>query len=123
MYLLMAIINDPNKVVYILEGFLRIGIEGATIVDSIGMAHLVAERVPVFSRFAALGVSERYNRMIFVLIDDKEEVDGAIEVIEYVVGDLTQPETGLVWVLPVERCIGLNKVYKDKKDKKKDKNK
>lgn len=117
MYLLMAIIDDPNKVVYILEGFLQIGIKGATIVDSIGMAHLMADRVPIFSRFAASGVSERYNRMILVLIDNKEEVDGAIEVIQHVVGDLTQPETGLVWVLPVERCVGLNKVYKDDVEK------
>ncbi len=113
MYLLMAIIDDPNKVPYILEGFLQMGIKGATIVDSIGMAHMMAEKVPIFSRFAALGVSERYNRTIFVLIDNEEEVDGAIEVIEHVVGVLTQPETGLVWIIPVERCVGLNKVYKN----------
>lgn len=111
MHLLLAIIDDPSKVVYILDGFMQIGIKGATIVDSIGMAHLVADRVPIFSRFAALGVSERYNKMILALIKEEEDVDGAIEVIEHVVGDLTKPETGVVCVLPVERCYGLDKKY------------
>lgn len=108
MYLFLAIIADPGKVVYILEGFLRVGIQRATVVDSIGMAHLMADRVPIFSSFATLGVSERNNRMIFVIMKNKEQVDGAIQVIEEVIGDLNQPETGVVCVIPVERALGLD---------------
>ena len=47
MRLLMAVIDDPSKVVHILEGFFEIGITGATIIDSIGMAHLAADHIPV----------------------------------------------------------------------------
>ena len=46
----------------------------------------MADRVPVFSRFATLGVSERFNRMIFVILKTEEQVDGAIDVIQEVVG-------------------------------------
>ncbi|NLM68454.1 MAG: hypothetical protein GX177_00425 [Firmicutes bacterium] len=68
----------------------------------------MADRVPVFSRFATLGVSERFNRMIFVILKTEEQVDGAIDVIQEVVGDLNQPETGVVCVLPVARALGLD---------------
>ena len=104
----MAILADPDQVPYVLEGFLQVGIDRATIVDSIGMAHLMADRVPVFSSFATLGVSERYNRMIYVLLKSNEQVDGAINVIQQVVVDLSQPRTGVVCVIPVERALGLD---------------
>ncbi len=107
MYLLLAIVSDPDQVPYVLEGFLSVGIPRATVVDSIGMAHLMADRVPLFSRFATLGVTERNNRMIFVILKDKEQVDGAVDVIESVIGDLSEPETGVVCVIPVERALGL----------------
>lgn len=69
-----------------MEGFLEVGIDRATVVDSIGMAHLMADRVPIFSRFATLGVSERFNRMIYVILKTEEQVDGAIDVIQEVIG-------------------------------------
>jgi len=104
----LAILADPDQVPYVLEGFMQVGIDRATVVDSIGMAHLMADRIPVFSRFASLGVSERYNRMIFVILKSKEQVDGAIDVIQEVVGDLSKPRTGVVCVIPVERALGLD---------------
>jgi hypothetical protein len=91
-----------------LEGFLEVGIDRATVVDSIGMAHLMADRVPIFSRFATLGVSERFNRMIYVILKTEEQVDGAIDVIQEVIGDLSQPETGVVCVIPLARVYGLD---------------
>ncbi len=113
MRLLMAVIDDSSKIVHILDGFLQIGIRGSTIIDSIGMAHLVADHVPIFSRFAELGGSERYNKTIFAVIQSETHLEEAIRVIEQVVGDLRMPETGVVFVLPVERCIGLEKSYSD----------
>ena len=46
--------------------------------------------------------------MIFVLLKSNEQVDGAINVIQQVVGDLSQPRTGVVCVIPVERALGLD---------------
>lgn len=114
MRLLMAVIDNPSKVVHILEGFLQIGIKGSTIIDSIGMAHLAADHIPVFSQYAALGGSERYNKTIFAVINKDEHLTGAIEVIQHIVGDLSKPDTGVVFVIPVEKCIGLNKEYHKK---------
>lgn len=111
MYLMMAVIDDPDKVIFILDSFYEIGINGSTVIDSIGMAHLVADRVPLFARFADLGVKERYNRTIFSVVKDKEQLDAAVGTIEHIVGNLSEPETGVVFALPVEYCRGLDKSY------------
>ena len=63
----------------------------------------------MFSHFATLGGSERYNKTIFAVLNKDEHLEGAIEVIEHIVGDLTKPNTGVVFVIPVEKCIGLKK--------------
>ena len=41
MTLFVYICNKPDKLEEILEGFLEIGITGATIIDSLGMGHVL----------------------------------------------------------------------------------
>ena len=43
MKLLILILNKVEKLEEILEGFIDIGISGATIIDSIGMGHVLSE--------------------------------------------------------------------------------
>lgn len=107
MYLLMAIINDADKVVHVLDGLYQCGIKGATVIESTGMAHLVSEKIPIFSQYGQLGV-ERYNKTLMLVIKDEKQVDLAIEVIEEVVGDLSKPETGIICVIPVLYTVGIN---------------
>ena len=110
MHMLMAVINDSSKVVHILDEFVRIGVRGSTVIESIGMARMTTENVPLFSRFAELGGSERHNKTIFAVIEGDELVDEAINVISGIVGDLSLPDTAVVFILPVERSVGIRKV-------------
>lgn len=110
MRLLIAIINDPRNVVDILDAFLENGIQGATVLESAGMAHLMADRVPFFSRFAELGEEEGRNKTIFVVLRSPEEVTHAVKSIEGVIGDLNRSDSGVVFTLPIDFCKGLNPV-------------
>lgn len=107
MYLLMAIIADADKVVHVLDELYQSGIKGATVIDSTGMAHLVSEKIPIFSQYGHLGV-ERFNKTLLLVIKDEKQVDKAVEVIEGVVGDLSLPETGIICVIPVLYALGIN---------------
>ena len=108
MRLLVAIINDPNHVDEILDGFYEIGVKGATVVDSAGMAHIMADRVPFFARFSDLGEGDpRNNKTIYILLKSEEALNRVIEAIEKVTGDLQMPETGVVFTIPVDFCKGL----------------
>ena len=52
--LLIAVVNDADKVDEILSGFLEIGITGATIISSEGMGRLLSHDIPIFAGLQTL---------------------------------------------------------------------
>ena len=111
MHLLVAVIEDPEKMEPILDQFYENGIGGATVLDSMGMGHLIADHYSIFSRFADLTGSQQgstNSKVMFTVVPTEETLELAIEIIKGVVGDLTQPDTGLLFTLPVGRVEGLD---------------
>ena len=51
MKLLFIILNSADKLEEVLEGLLEVGVTGATVVDSVGMGHII-EDVPLFAGHA-----------------------------------------------------------------------
>ncbi len=113
MKLLMAIINDPDYVTDILDEFYQRGIRGATVMDSTGMAHIMAHQVPFFSRFAEFGEDPGRNKTIFAVVKTEEERKTVVEAIEAVIGDLEESDTGIAITLPIDYCKGLTKLKGD----------
>jgi len=107
MRLLVAIISKPGQVPDILDEFLEIGVH-ATVIDSTGMVRLLAPHVPFFSRFAEFGRDVAHNKTIFTVIPTDELVNKAVDSIERIVGNLDEPDTGLVFTLPVDFCKGIS---------------
>lgn len=107
MKLLILILNKVEKLEEVFEGFLEIGITGATVIDSIGMGHIISEEVPIFAglRFMFAG-SKPHNKTILSAIKDEKEKP-AIEVLQKILGDLNQPGTGIVFTIPIDRVEGL----------------
>ena len=52
---------------------------------------------------------ERLSRTIFSMIDDDAVVDKVVAATQRVVGDLCEPDRGLLIVLPVAQVYGLRK--------------
>ena len=107
MQLLLAVINDPDKIDEIMSGFLELGITGATIVSSEGMGRVLSHDIPIFAGLQTLiSYSRPQNRMIFSVIGD-EKVGGALALLQDVCGNLQDPATGIAFTLPVIRVVGL----------------
>lgn len=107
MKLLILFLNKVEKLEEVLEGFVEIGITGATVIDSVGMGHIMSEEVPIFAglRFMFAG-AKPHNKTIFSVIkNDKEEE--AIRLLQKIVGDLNQPGTGIVFTISLDRVEGL----------------
>jgi len=107
MRLLVAVINDPEKLDEILAGFLELGVTGATVIQSEGMGRLLSHDIPIFAGLQTLISGSRpQNRMIFSVVP-AHLVDPAVELLQEICGNLASPATGIVFVLPVERVVGL----------------
>lgn len=107
MHLLICIVNNTATVNEIVGGFVRIGVTGATVIDSHGTAEIAAQ-VPVFAGFRHLVQSNRKpNRTILSVIKDDETLELAMRVAEEVVGDLEESATGIMFAVPVSHVRGL----------------
>jgi hypothetical protein len=105
--LLIAVVNDADKVDEILSGFLEIGITGATIISSEGMGRLLSHDIPIFAGLQTLLQGSRpQNRTIFSVIT-ADKADAAFGLLQEVCGSLTNPATGIAFSIPIVRVVGL----------------
>jgi hypothetical protein len=96
------------------------GAPGVTIVPSHGLHTLQRElrsgSVELPRMIASMGPAmamildnvEARNKMILSLVED-ELVDALIAAANRVLGDLTQPNHGILFVVPIERAIGVRR--------------
>lgn len=107
MKLAILILNKEEQLESLLEGFIEIGISGATIIDSIGMGHVLSSDVPIFAglRFMFAG-SRPYNKTIISVIKD-EKIDPLKELIEKILGPLEKSGSGILLLLDVADVVGL----------------
>jgi nitrogen regulatory protein P-II 1 len=108
MKLFVLILNDPDKLDEILEGFLEIGVTGSTIIDSLGMGHILATEVPIFAGFRSLlsGASS-YNKTILSVIKEPEKIRAVFDMVEDVCGPLDRPGVGIAFTIPIDTVCGL----------------
>jgi nitrogen regulatory protein PII len=108
MTLLVFICNQPDKLEEVLEGFLEIGITGATVIDTVGMGQILSTEVPIFAGFRSLfrGAST-VNKTILSVVDESSKVREAQEIIDEICGGLDQPGSGIVFTIPIENVRGL----------------
>ena len=107
MKLLIIILNKAEKLEEVLEGFIEIGVSGATVIDSVGMGHIISEEVPIFAGLSFMFAGAKpHNKTIFSVIQDEKE-ESVIHLLKNILGDLNKQGTGIVFTIPVDRVEGL----------------
>jgi len=108
MTLLVFILNNPEVLEEVLEGYLEVGVTGATVIDSLGMGHILATEVPIFAGFQSMfSAASAYNKTIVSVMKDKEKVDAALDIIEEICGKLGEPGVGIAFTIPLDEVRGL----------------
>jgi nitrogen regulatory protein PII len=108
MTLLVFICNQPDKLEEILEGFVEIGVTGATIIDSVGMGRFLSSDVPIFAGFRSMFHGATVvNKTILSVISDRAKIDAAYRIIEDVMGTLDDPGRGIFFTIPLDNVKGL----------------
>lgn len=115
MRLLFFVLNKIDKLDDVLSEFARNNIGGATVIESVGMARVLnnshnEEDIPVLASLRQyLNPEREKNYVIFTVIKDNQ-LDQVVQIIESVVGDLSNKDTGIVFSLPVDYVKGIHDV-------------
>jgi len=117
MWLFMAVVEEA-LVHDVLNGLLELDVKGATIINTQGMGRTIAHEFPIFAGLMReLSSANPYNKTIFAAVDDFEIPDKLQELLMEIDIDFTQPNTGVMIMLPIVRALGTNIDFTDHKCK------
>lgn len=108
MKLLILVLSKTECLDQVLEALNDVGISGATIIDTVGMGRTLSKEEPMVGDLKLLEEKGRLeHKTIFTVIKGEKKVEEAIKTIDHIVGGLDNPNTGILFVLPVEKAFGL----------------
>jgi hypothetical protein len=110
MHMIMLVLNDPERLDAVLEAWEAAGLPGATIVESIGIRRLREAGTRIHARFAfghAPGMLEEGHYTLLAVVPDEPSVQRCVTATEAVVGDLNEPDTGILAAWPLSLVKGV----------------
>jgi nitrogen regulatory protein PII len=119
MKLLVFILNQEELLEEVLEAYIEAGISGATIIDSEGMGHFLANEVPLFADFKDFMKGNKPgNKTILSIVTDEAVVSELKKILDDVMGGLEQPGSGIMFTVPVDWVSGFSKNQSKQEDPK-----
>lgn len=115
MKLLFFVLNKTEKRDDVIAELARRDIKGATVIESVGAARLLSQKyddsdLPFLASLRQyLNPEREKNLVIFTVIKDSQ-LEAAVEAIEFVVGDLSCQDTGVVFSVPIDFSKGFCEV-------------
>ena len=114
MYMLMMVLDDSTRLNDVLQAWMGAGVRGVTILESTGIHRMLPRETagPMFAGFSQMFGSGRvgHNTLIAV-IDEMAGAETAVAATEAILGDLSQPHTGIIFALPVAKTWGMPEPY------------
>jgi nitrogen regulatory protein PII len=113
MYMVLFVLHDPDKLSALLDSWESIGLPGVTILHSTGLGRYRShaslwDDMPLFPGLDDFyDHEELFSRTLFTILPESIEPDQVLEATQKVVGDLNQPDRGLLVVLPLTKVYGL----------------
>lgn len=118
MYMLLFVLNDPDKLPALLSAWEALGLPGVTILHSTGLGRFrtdpsLWDDLPLFPGLEDFFEhEEQFSRTLFAILPDDIDPDRVFEATQQVVGDLDEPNRGLLAVIPLTKVYGLRKDFR-----------
>ena len=115
MYLVLMVLNDPDRLEELLIAWEENGVQGATVLFSTGLGRIRQmdawrDDMPLIPSLRDFyEVPENMNRTVFTVVNTEAQVDALVAATKAIVAELDEHGTGLLLVLPVARAYGVNK--------------
>lgn len=109
MKLSLVFLNRIEYLEELLSAFLEIGISGATVLDSVGMGHIISENIPIFAGLRdAFAGSSPVNKLILVIADD-QQVERLEALLEDIFEGVDEGKPYFLASFSIDRLAGFNK--------------
>ena len=120
-YLVVLIVNDIDDYPAVLDAWEAAGVLGVTILASTGLGRVrragLRDDLPLMPSLQDLFESEEvHHRTLLSVVDSQELVDKMVAIAQHVIGNLEDPHTGFLFVVPVIQASGLGKHRTDRSD-------
>lgn len=111
MYALFLVLNETELLEEILARFVDVGVQGATILDSQGMASALADSrkdLPFFSSLKMRFEGVRpYSKTIFTVLENEDLVKRTAAAVRDVLVDIDSPGAGFMFSVPIGEIFKL----------------
>ncbi len=111
MYMVMFVLDNPALLDDVLDAWREAGVSGVTITESSGLYRQQRQR-PVGARYA-FGMPRAAKRMesgnvtLFTIVPDAGTVQVCLRAAEAIIGDLSEPDTGVLAAWPLDVVKGV----------------
>src|SRR5574342_309385 len=108
--LVVLVLDNPAQTGDVLDAWLAAGVSGVTILHSTGLTHHVGKRgvrddLPLIPSLTdILRGREEPHRTLFAVVSDGFDVEALVNATEKITGPLDEPNTGILFVVPVRRA-------------------
>lgn len=106
----VLILNDVDLLHEVLQAWEANGVRGVTVLRSTGLGRignaLYRDDTPLFPSLSDLLQRDELHHVTLLSVMDPSIVDHIIAVTQHITGPLTQPNTGMLFTLPVGRVVG-----------------
>lgn len=113
MYALIVVLNAIDYLDDVLDGFVKLGISGATILDSQGMGSAIVNseyrNIPLFNSLnMLLSDSHPYSKTIFTVLENEGIVEKAVAVVQEAVDGISSTGVGFMFTIPIGKVYQIN---------------
>lgn len=112
MYMLMLVLDDPNRLDEVLDAWDEVGVSGVTIIESSGInRRRMARQVGALFMEGInrlIGSEEESHYTLLVIVPDDACVQDCLKAVEEITGDLNNPNTGVLATWPLTFVKGVS---------------
>jgi nitrogen regulatory protein PII len=100
--LFVIILNQPDLLDDLLTGFLDVGVQGATVLESRGMGQIIRQEMPIFAGLAGMFGENTGSRVIFSVMPTAL-VESVFKLVDEVAQQVNSPGAAVCFTLGVDQ--------------------
>jgi nitrogen regulatory protein PII len=115
MFMVLLVLNDPDKLKDVLEAWESVNVPGVTVLHSTGLGKLrqfpgLWDDLPLLPNVDDFFEREElHSRTLLSVVPDEAFADKLVSVTKKILGGFNRPGTGLLVIMPLVKVYGLGK--------------